>query len=527
MRTASLISIGILFCFFLNSITVISIESESLNTLGSAESSLENTLFQKSEKMDDIPFVQQEKPDFLHMQQLKNENAPNAPNQNLIIIHIHRIRLLDESLENPEYYFDIEIDGETPDWINNNVYTGQESWFEWPTVYDTLPYDEETPINIDINIRIKNRFWFDTKTDISPTSEKTLSLTYDPKRGDWSGDDYLGDPSGYGHATGFEDGNFKEKDFEIWFEIFQLEILDNHYLDGDKLTYWEETNLYASDPYVDDGNLDFDDDTIPSEWEDKYGYDPFTWENHAQLDPDEDGLQNIEEWETEEWCSHPFIQDIFIEVDFMQGKYFWSKPYTFTEDSAYLLTNAFAKKDISLHVDIGLYGGGGDFAPYEEHTIGMELQSARIKYFLQGNPNHWRRGIFHWAFVCSKIEMFGDREVGGRMFYIDSFVLARQTIIDNTFKYIYLKFSNPTIGMASVFMHELGHTLGLNGFRGIDNIDTTKPWKTDFYQYRTYESCMNYHYCYKLIDYSNGDDSEFDQNDWGIIDLTRFEQDWH
>ena len=80
--------------------------------------------------------------------------------------------------------------------------------------------------------------------------------------------------------------------------------------------------------------------------------------------------------------------------------------------------------------------------------------------------------------------------------------------------------------MASVFMHELGHTLGLFGsdFAGIDNIDTTKPWRPDFYNYRVYESCMNYHYTYKLLDYSNGDDnSAYDQDDWGLLDLTRFE----
>jgi len=207
----------------------------------------------------------------------------------------------------------------------------------------------------------------------------------------------------------------------------------------------------------------------------------------------------------------------------MDGKNFWSKPYTFTEDSAHLLTNAFAKKNIAMHVDIGLYGGGGDFAPYQERTEGMELDAARLKHFLNGNPNHWRRGIFHWAFICSRIE-YWDREIGGRMFHTDSFVLARQTIIDNTFKYIYLKFSNPTVGMASVFMHELGHTLGLFSFGGIDNTDTTKPWKPGFWQYMAYESCMNYHYTYKLLDYSNGDDdSEFDQNDWGIINLARFE----
>ena len=524
MKMNTLITLSIIICFFINSIPVLSANiqkdfiAEEQNT-----NILESSLFHQSEKLDHIPFSSQQKPDFLDM---PHSTTNAGPEYIILVVDIHKIRILDESIEDPEYYIDIIVDGEEPEWKNTDIMTEKEVWLQWPAIYHSLPYNENSPITIDIELYLKNKLWFDKQLDISAGPEKTLSLTYDPKRGDWSGGDYLGDSSGYGHASGFEDGDFNDKDFEIWFDIYQLEVADNHYLDGDTLTYWEETNIYNSNPFTDDGLQDSDEDGIPSEWEDKYGYNPFSWDDHLTLDPDHDGLQNNEEYETNEWLSHPFVQDIFIEVDFMEGKYFWSKPYTFTEGSAYLLTNAFAKKGISMHVDLGIYGGGGDYAPYQERTVGMELQAARLKYFLQGTPDHWRRGIFHWAFICSRIEYF-DREVGGRMFYVDSFVLARQTIIDNTFTYIYLKFSNPTIGMASVFMHELGHTLGLMDFSGIDNTDTTKPWKLGFWQYRAYESCMNYHYTYKLIDYSNGDDdSEFDQDDWGTLDLTRFEQEW-
>ncbi|RLF57949.1 MAG: hypothetical protein DRN27_06695 [Thermoplasmata archaeon] len=521
MKKASFLTILIVSCLVINTLPVLSIDNQVSTNTEPIKETLESSLYATSEKMENIPFVSQEKPDFLNMEKA---SAGNSPQENMIIVHIKKIRLLDETIKEPEYYLDIKINGNDPQWSNiGDTLTEKESWFNWPSIYNSQPYDENNLISIDIEIFLKNKFWFDTQADISPGSEKTLSLTYDPKRGDWSGDDYRGDSSGYGHASGFEDGIFNEKDFELWFEIYQLEVNNNQYLDGDKLTYWEETNLYNSDPFVNDGQIDFDNDGIPSEWEDQYGYDPFVWDDHENLDPDNDGLQNDEEYETDVWCSHPFIQDIFIEVDFMNGKYFWSKPYTFTEESAYLLTNAFAKKNIAMHVDLGLYGGGGDFAPYQERTEGMELDAARLKHFLNGNPNHWRRGIFHWAFICSRIE-YWDREIGGRMFHTDSFVLARQTIIDNTFKYVYLKFSNPTVGMASVFMHELGHTLGLFSFGGIDNTDTTKPWKPGFWQYMAYESCMNYHYTYKLLDYSNGDDdSEFDQNDWAIINLARFE----
>jgi hypothetical protein len=518
MKKTILISLGIVLIFLFITFPVISIRTNDPSFQEQQIQTIESTMYKKNAKMENIPFEPQEKPEFLSMQP---STALNPPNGNVIVVYIKKIRLLDESIENPEYYLNILINGEESAW-RQNIITERVAWFEWPIGYKVFSEYSDSPLSIDIEIMIKNKMWFDTKADISPGPEKTLSLTYDPKRGDWSGGDYRGDVSGYGHATGFEDGNYNEKDFEIWFEIYQMETYNNYYLDGDSLTYWEETNIYNTDPFSADANIDFDEDGIPTYWEDRYGYDPFVWDNHEELDPDNDGLQNLEEFQTDNWCSHPFVQDIFIEVDFMEGKYFWNQPYTFSEESAYLLENAFLKRNIIIHIDLGIYGGGGELAPYQDRTVGMDLQGARLKYFLHGNPNHWRRGIFHWAFICSKIE-YWDREVGGRMFYIDSFVLARQTIIDNTFKYIYMKLSNPTVGMASVFMHELGHTLGLHNFGGIDNIDTTKPWKLDFYRYRSYESCMNYHYTYKLIDYSDGNNAEYDQNDWDIIDLTRFE----
>ncbi len=73
---------------------------------------------------------------------------------------------------------------------------------------------------------------------------------------------------------------------------------------------------------------------------------------------------------------------------------------------------------------------------------------------------------------------------------------------------------------ASIFMHELGHTLGLLGFEGIDNENSRFLWYKEYWDWGTYRSCMNYRYVYKLVDYSSGDD-DYDQDDWGIINLER------
>ena len=131
------------------------------------------------------------------------------------------------------------------------------------------------------------------------------------------------------------DDNNSPTHYEIWFDIYQ--VVDDS--DGDRLTYWEKAHVYDLDISGDYTGEDFDEDGIPIEWEDKYGYDPFTWEDHTTMDPDEDGLTNAEEWKTSQWLSDPFAQDIFIEVDTMEGKHRWSKPYTFPKESQYLLCN--------------------------------------------------------------------------------------------------------------------------------------------------------------------------------------------
>ena len=247
MKKITILSLTIVIFLFLNTIPVI---SQDINPDYNKIIPLGQVLYPKQDKMKYIPFQQQEKPEFLSLTQ-STVNYP--PNGNVIVVQIKRIRLLDESITNPEYTVSITIDGTEASRLDGSI-TERESWFEWPIGYIFLEEYSESSIPIEIGIMVKNKFWFDTPGDLSPGSEKTLSLTFDPKRGDWTGDDQLGDISGYGHASGYDDGNFDEKDFEIWFEIYQMEVYNNYYLDGDKLTYWEETNMYESDPFIYDGD---------------------------------------------------------------------------------------------------------------------------------------------------------------------------------------------------------------------------------------------------------------------------------
>ena len=102
--------------------------------------------------------------------------------------------------------------------------------------------------------------------------KKKWRRTYDFKTGCWTGDDSFDDGDGYGH--------YIDDNYEIWFDAH---MSDN---DGDGIPYWTENNILGTDPFVDDSNLDPDNDGIPTVWEWKWGYDPLAYDNHSTLDSD-------------------------------------------------------------------------------------------------------------------------------------------------------------------------------------------------------------------------------------------------
>ena len=76
--------------------------------------------------------------------------------------------------------------------------------------------------------------------------------------------------------------------------------------------------MYGTDPTIDNRGDDWDQDGVPIEWEHRWGFNPFIWEDHTSVDPDEDSLTNIEEFLTREFGSDPFRKDVFLELDFME-----------------------------------------------------------------------------------------------------------------------------------------------------------------------------------------------------------------
>lgn len=453
---------------------------------------------------------------------IKSAGAP--PTNLTIVVLIKKIRALSINEDNPTFYFRILINGSGSIFWKQE-YSGKEILFEWPIATRKVDYfNGEIPIQIEL---WKKGKIIDKPCDISKRkgdylAEKSITIFYNLTTGEWKGDDYLNDSNGYGHVSGFGDGNYNEDDCEMWFDI--VERYEESWMsEGGRMTYWDKVR-YGLDPSKDYSNVDVDHDGIPSDWEDKYGYSPVKWENYS-IDPDNDGLIDIEEWETSQWFSDPFAKDVFIEVDFMKAKHPWQADYTFPKQSQWLVENAFAKHNITLHIDDG-WNGGGDYVPYDDALTGMDLRAIRWKYFMNEDANNWKRGVFHYAIICSQI-YWNYRPAGGRMFYIDSFTVGEQYVRDWMWA-LRLQGSNYYKAMASVFMHELGHNLGIfnSNSPGCDNDNSRFPWQADYWKYANYKSCMNYRYVFKLVDYSDGSHGENDFNDWGHLDLTQFNENW-
>ena len=432
-------------------------------------------------------------------------------------------------LSKPDFYVKITINGE--EFVSD-------VWQNTRYIYDAgfkatlnVP-DEEEFVDINIQLWGKNSI-SDKQCDISSGWEDTYNqldanLEYSIATGHWRGDDYSGDehslsdPSGYGRLNGCDDNSIyqRDRDCEIWFDIYQ-----NDY-DGDGIPYWTEVNVFGTDPEVDNTGEDLDEDGVPIEWEYKWGhqfshwgsddhwfYDPFVWENHTALDPDNDGLNNVEEYLTSQWGSDPFRKDIFIEIDQMEAGPDGEGASLLPDGSKELLMTAFDRYNIVLHLDDGSMGGG-EMVPFSSLISRDDLSDYYYQqYFLHGDQNNWRRGVFRYGIVVWDAGYPGYNFRNGAFQISKSYVDKKAIIkVQRMIDVVY----------ASVYMHELGHTLGIYN-PGVDNDDSDDPSNFNFWKYGPYKSCMNYRYTYRLVDYSDGSRGKNDFPDWYTLDLTSFQ----
>jgi hypothetical protein len=454
-----------------------------------------------------------------------------------VTVTIKEIRALHkiDDIGRSDFFVVVYINGEkfkSKVWWNQNYI--KEPW----SAILNVPDDQE-------NVSIKIQLWdwnlgLSRICDISDNSATLLSnydidLVYNLKTAHWTGDDYnypymsWADLSGYGRLNGCDDNSIyqDERDCLIVFDITQNDF------DGDTIPYWTEVNRYHTDPQVNDTGRDDDGDGVPIEWEFRWGtfidydyheqtwrfewiYDPFVWEDHSNLDPDNDGLNNVEEYLTSQWGSDPFRRDIFVELDQMEAGPNGEQASVFPELGKELLRDAFDKYNIYLHLDDGSMGGG-EWIPFDNETPREELVTLYQNYFIHGDSNNWRKGVFHYGLLVY------DATYAGYVFGVDDNYWGAYQISSNRVD----KRSHgagKAIGYASVYMHELGHTLDIRIPGGHDE-NSGFPWNINWWKWRPYKSCMNYGYTYLLVDYSDGSRGRNDHDDWGTLDLPGFQLD--
>jgi len=260
---------------------------------------------------------------------------------------------------------------------------------------------------------------------------------------------------------------------------------------------------------------DTDNDGLPDAWEEKYGYSKNIYDDHLNLDPDNDSLNNFEECYTEQWGSNPYEKDIFLEIDWMpceeSGK--TNKP---SEKSIQKLKEIFLNQNINLHVDLGDMGGGGQLPMMCSEYSFSKLRDLYWTYFLNNNISNSRKGIFHYGLICSYCPDLNFPFFGWDS--LDSFAVSAQWLKDN------YPISTRDRLIVGATVHHLGHSLELTAdtYDGIDNTDTVKIFTKDWWNYRNYKSCMNYNYKYWIFTYSDGTHGKGDFDDWSNLNFNFF-----
>jgi hypothetical protein len=458
-----------------------------------------------------------------------------------VTVTIKEIRALDkiDFIGKPDFYVKVFINDEMS---KSKIWRNQKYVNEtWSTTVD-VPDDEQ---NVTIKIQLWDAFpLIDRICDLSENYNREqlfghkydIDLLYNLKIGHWTGEDYIDpsfnwpDLSGYGRLNGCDDNSIYQRDRDC---LILFDITQNDY-DGDGIPYWTEVNVYGTDPEIDDTGRDDDDDGVPIEWEHKWGnyigydwhnhtlrfiwaYHPFKAEDHAHLDPDDDGLDNIEEYLVSKWDSDPFRKDIFVELDQMEAGPNGEPVSMLTEWAKDLLRDAFDRQNIVLHIDDGNMGGG-EILPFDNETNDSELVQLYEDYFLHGDENIWRRSVFHYGLVVY------EASYGGFVFGTDDSYWGAYQIAS---KRIDKKMGIPTakrraVTYASVYMHELGHTLQINMPGGHDQ-KSKGPWQIRWWKWHAYKSTMNYRYTYLLVDYSDGSRGKNDHDDWSTLNLKAFQ----
>jgi len=437
-----------------------------------------------------------------------------------VTVEIQKIRAFDkddpqvrgtefiDKTSDPDFYVKIIINNQE---FTSNVWQDTKYIYQpqfSPTV--DVPDDEEY-VTVIIQLWDSNDEG-DVLCDIGNVNDD-VEISYSIITGHWTGGDQLEDPSGYGRLNGCDDGSIyvRDLDCELWFDIYQ-----NDY-DGDGVPYWTEVNDYGTDPEIDNSNDDVDGDGIPLHWEWKWGFNPFIVENHKEIDPEEDGIDNYEEYLTSQWFSDPYRKDLFIELDQMENSS-QGEECLLPEASKEILYTAYDRQNLVYHLDDGSWEDtGSEIIPFDEESDQNELENIFQQYFMHNDEDNWRRGVFHYGLV-----IYQGSWANGNQFGPNRFQISAQGMELKKEQFPWLE---RDIVYASAYMHECGHTFNFRPIPG-HNGYSYYPWQIGWWLSRPYKSCMNYAYMFTTVDYSDGSRPFGDYNDWERMDLTSFQDEW-
>jgi len=350
------------------------------------------------------------------------------------------------------------------------------------------------------------------KDTINNIEKDKFGLVYNYKTGRWTGDDFFRDSDGMGHFLG--------ETFEVWFSIYQVDT------DYDEIPYWIEKNVLGTDPLDNDKYNDPDSDGIPTTWEWKWGYDPFTWNDHRHLDPDIDGIKNIDEYQMEKWFANPYQQDVYLEVDGMQAASRIDKTHMFHKISQQALIERFASNGVNVYIDDGwnvYVNGGGELVSHDHRDIISQPSGIIFQYYKFNFPDE-RKGIFRYVLMAHRAGFCIPSE------YNNYDTIAVGTCLESMIK-VKKAFTERArfIMEAAYVMHEMGHSFGIvsETIAGCDNFTYTnglQAKKNYGNIWGDYYSVMNYYHITDktLLDYSHGDDAENDLDDWSNLYLPTF-----
>lgn len=247
--------------------------------------------------------------------------------------------------------------------------------------------------------------------------------------------------------------------------------------DGDGLNDTREKELE-----IDPTDTDTDDDgLLDGEEVNEYGTDP------TVADTDGDGLEDGEEVNNDALSdADPLQKDVFVELDYAPGHKPASSELAAVEqayDDA-PVDNPDGTTGINLHVEID-----------EEVPFDSTVDSEDVRERMEDHFDHDGDGYRYGGAVNDATYESRSRAIGfsAGCYRNGAFVFETE---DNG-------------GTADIFMHELGHSVGLDGddYTGIDSQSIA---------YSEYTSVMNYNHRSQELVYSDSD--PFD--DWGHIEDT-------